>query len=232
KEFDRKVQEYYSLRCVTQILGPVYEAIENAIRIVENEVNSVSDNPVIDYKNRNVFHGGNFHGDYISLEMDKLKLAVTRMSMLSERQLAFLFNPNLNKLLPPFINFGTLGLNLGMQGIQFTATSTTAENQMLSNSMYVHSIPTNNDNQDIVSMGTNSALIAKTVIDNAYQVQAIHMLALVQAIDYLQIADKLSDSTRHTYKAIRSIVPVFVEDKPKYEELALICDYIYNNRFE
>lgn len=232
KEFDRKVQEYYSLRCVTQILGPVYEAIENAIRIVENEVNSVSDNPVIDYKNRNVFHGGNFHGDYISLEMDKLKLAVTRMSMLSERQLAFLFNPNLNKLLPPFINFGTLGLNLGMQGIQFTATSTTAENQMLSNSMYVHSIPTNNDNQDIVSMGTNSALIAKTVIDNAYQVQAIHMLALVQAIDYLQIADKLSDSTRHTYKAIRSIVPVFVEDKPKYEELALIYDYIYNNRFE
>src|SRR5690606_8788352 len=81
KEFDRKVQEYYSLRCVTQILGPVYEAIENAIRIVENEVNSVSDNPVIDYKNRNVFHGGNFHGDYISLEMDKLKLAVTRMSI-------------------------------------------------------------------------------------------------------------------------------------------------------
>ena len=232
KEFDRKVQEFYSLRCATQILGPVYDTIGNAAEVVENELNSVSDNPIIDHKNSNVYHGGNFHGDYISLEMDKLKLAVTRMSMLSERQLAFLFNPHLNKLLPPFINFGTLGLNLGMQGIQFTATSTVAENQMLSNSMYVHSISTNNDNQDIVSMGTNSAQICKNVIENAYQVQAIHFMGLVQAIDYLKIADKLSERTAKAYKAIRAMVPVFIQDQPKYEEIAAIGAYLYNNKFE
>ncbi len=100
------------------------------------------------------------------------------------------------------MNLGKLGLNLGMQGVQFTSTSTVAENQALSNSVYVHSIPTNNDNQDIVSMGTNSALIAKRVIDNAYQVQAIEMIALLQAVDYLKAMDKLSETTRKYYNQI------------------------------
>ncbi len=227
--FKRKVQEYYSLRCVPQILGPVYETIESAEKVVVGEANSVSDNPIVDVEEENVYHGGNFHGDYISLEMDKLKLAVTRVSMLAERQIAFLFNSKINEILPPFVNLGTLGLNLGMQGVQFTATSTTAENQTLSNSMYVHSITTNNDNQDIVSMGTNSALLTKRVIDNAYQVQAIEMMALIQAIDYLKFSDKLSSFTKEVYEQLRAVVPVFVEDTPKYEEVANLVDYLFNN---
>jgi len=227
--FKRKVQEYYSLRCVPQILGPVLETIESAEDIVVGEANSVSDNPIVDVENENVYHGGNFHGDYISLEMDKLKLAVTRVSMLAERQLAFLFNSKINEVLPPFVNLGTLGLNLGMQGMQFTATSTAAENQTLSNSMYVHSITTNNDNQDIVSMGTNSALLTKRVIDNAFQVQAIEMIALLQAVDYLDISSKLSSSTKDIYDKLRAIVPKFVEDTPKYEDIANVCDYLSEN---
>jgi len=230
--FKRKVQEYYSLRCVPQILGPVYEVVESAKNVVINEANSVSDNPIVDVKNENVYHGGNFHGDYVSLEMDKLKLAVTRVSMLAERQTAFLFNNKINEILPPFVNLGILGLNLGMQGVQFTATSTTAENQTLSNSMYVHSITTNNDNQDIVSMGTNSALLTKKVIDNAYQVQAIEMMALLQAIDYLEVASKLSSFTKDIYDELRAVVPKFIEDTPKYEEIANMCDYLFNNSLE
>ncbi|MEA1897798.1 MAG: aromatic amino acid ammonia-lyase, partial [Bacteroidota bacterium] len=146
KVFTRKIQEYYSLRCITQILGPVIDTITHAEKVLLNEINSVNDNPVIDYRDESVNHGGNFHGDYVSLEMDKLKIAITKLSMLSERQLNFLMNEKLNNNLPPFVNLGTLGLNLGMQGAQFTATSTVAENQALSNPMYVHSIPTNNDN--------------------------------------------------------------------------------------
>jgi len=227
--FKRKVQEYYSLRCVPQILGPVYETIDSAKTVVVDEANSVSDNPIVDVENENVYHGGNFHGDYVSLEMDKLKLAITRVSMLAERQIAFLFNSKINEILPPFVNLGTLGLNLGMQGVQFTATSTAAENQTLSNSMYVHSITTNNDNQDIVSMGTNSAMLTKRVIDNAYQVQAIEMIALLQAIDCLDISDKLSSFTKEVYTKLRKVVPVFVEDTPKYEEIALMVEYLFDN---
>lgn len=230
--FKRKVQEYYSLRCVPQILGPVYETIKSAEKVVLGEANSVSDNPIVDVENENVYHGGNFHGDYVSLEMDKLKLAVTRTSMLAERQTAFLFNSKINEILPPFVNLGTLGLNLGMQGVQFTATSTVAENQTLSNSMYVHSITTNNDNQDIVSMGTNSALLTKRVIDNAFQIQAIEMMALLQAVDCLEVADKMSSFTKNIYDTLRKIVPVFVEDTPKYEEIANMCDYLFNNDIE
>ena len=97
----------------------------------------------------------------IRFEMDKLKIAVTKLAMLAERQINYLFHDRINGILPPFVNMGVLGLNYGLQASQFTATSTTAECQTLSNPMYVHSIPNNNDNQDIVSMGTNSALLAK-----------------------------------------------------------------------
>ncbi|MCK5857157.1 MAG: aromatic amino acid lyase [Bacteroidales bacterium] len=228
KVFDEKFQEYYSLRCLPQILGPIWDTLKNAQEVIENEVNSVSDNPVIDIESQKVYHGGNFHGDYVSLEMDKLKIAVTKLSMLAERQLNFLMNNKLNNILPPFVNLGVLGVNLGMQGAQFTATSTVAENQTLSNPMYIHSIPNNNDNQDIVSMGTNSALLTRRVIDNTFQVLAIEILSLVQAVDYLNFSDKLSVDSAKLYNDIRALVPKFTEDKIMYKELDLVRDFIKN----
>lgn len=226
--FEDKVQEYYSLRCVPQILGPVLDTLNTVEAILIEEVNSANDNPIIDVKNQNVYHGGNFHGDYVSLEMDKLKLVVTKTSMLAERQLNYLLNPNLNGILPPFVNLGKLGLNFGMQGVQFTATSTTAENQMLSNPMYVHSIPNNNDNQDIVSMGTNAALITKKVIKNAFEVLAIELITITQAIEYLNVKDKVSTKTKQMYNDIRAIVPVFKEDVVMYPYVNAVKDYLIN----
>tara|TARA_R110002167_G_scaffold163242_19_gene360027 strand:- start:1584 stop:3119 length:1536 start_codon:yes stop_codon:yes gene_type:complete len=228
--FEEKVQEYYSLRCVPQILGPVLDTLNNVESILIEEVNSANDNPIVDVARKNVYHGGNFHGDYVSLEMDKLKIVVTKMGMLAERQLNYLLNSKLNDILPPFVNLGTLGLNFGMQGVQFTATSTTAENQMLSNPMYVHSIPNNNDNQDIVSMGTNAALITKKVIENAYEVVAIEMITIVQAIEYLQVQDKVSTKTKKMYDAIRNIVPPFKEDLVMYPFVNAVKDYIINHQ--
>jgi histidine ammonia-lyase len=217
--FEDKVQEYYSLRCVSQVLGPIYDTIHQAEKVVVDELNSVNDNPIIDKENNNIFHGGNFHGDYVSLEMDKLKMAVTKLSMLAERQLNFLLNDKLNNKFPPFINMGTLGLNFGMQGMQFTATSTVAENQTLSFPMYVHSIPNNNDNQDIVSMGCNAANLTKKVIENSFEVLAIEMAAVLQAIDYLDCTSRLSGFTRAIYDTVRQIIPTQIEDKARYKEL-------------
>src|ERR1700749_3423376 len=224
--FEDKVQEYYSLRCVTQILGPIYDTISQAENVLVNELNSVNDNPVIDHENHNIFHGGNFHGDYVSLEMDKLKIAITRLSMLSERQLNYLLNNKLNQKLPPFVNLGVLGLNFGMQGMQFTATSTVAENQTLSFPMYVHSIPNNNDNQDIVSMGCNAALMTKRVIDNSFEVLSIHLMTILQAIDYLECQGRLSSVSRSLYDQVREIFPKFIEDQPRYKEMAKVKDYL------
>ena len=217
--FKEKVQEYYSLRCVPQILGPVLDTLQHTQRIFEEELNSANDNPIVDLPTQQVYHGGNFHGDYISLEMDKLKLVVTRMAMLAERQLNYLLNPKINELLPPFVNAGKLGFNFGMQGVQFTATSTTAECQTLSTSMYVHSIPNNNDNQDIVSMGTNAATLTRKVIENAFQVLAIEAITIAQAIDILGCYDQLSSTTKEWYNEIREIIPFFKEDMVFYPYL-------------
>ena len=224
--FEHKVQPYYSLRCIPQVLGPIYDAFKFTEKILVEEFNAVDDNPVVDMDTETVYHGGNFHGDYVSFEMDKLKIATTKLTMLMERQLNYLCHDRINGILPPFLNLGTLGLTYGIQAMQFTACSTTAECQTLSNSMYVHSIPNNNDNQDIVSMGTNSAILAKRVIDNSYQVMAIHYVALVQAVDCLEIADKLSPFTHEIYNEVRNIVPKFVEDTPKDADIQHVIDYL------
>lgn len=228
KVFKDKVQEYYSIRCVPQILGPVLDTLEFTEKVLEDEINSANDNPIINVEDQHVYHGGNFHGDYISLEMDKLKIVVTKLTMLAERQLNYLLNAKINEILPPFVNLGKLGFNFGMQGVQFTATSTTAESQMLSNSMYVHSIPNNNDNQDIVSMGTNAAVICRKVIENAFEVLSIEAITIVQAIEYLGYQNKVSSATKALYDDIRKIIPAFSEDMVMYPYLEGVKKYFKN----
>ncbi len=227
--FKDKVQEYYSLRCVPQILGPIYDTLTHAETVVVGELNSVSDNPVVDHRHQNVYHGGNFHGDYISLEMDKVKIAMTKLSMLSERQLNYLLNDKLNHKFPPFMNLGKLGFNFGMQGVQFTATSTVAENQTLSFPMYVHSIPNNNDNQDIVSMGCNAAQMTYKVIENTFEVLSVQVMTLLQAIDYLECQDRLAGFSGKIYQDIRAIFPKFIEDAPRYADVQRIKTYLMRN---
>jgi histidine ammonia-lyase len=158
--------------------------------------------------------------------MDKLKIAITKLSMLSERQLNYLLNDKLNQKFPPFMNLGVLGFNFGMQGVQFTATSTVAENQTLSFPMYVHSIPNNNDNQDIVSMGCNAALMTRKVIENSFEVLSIQLMTVLQAVDYLGCVDKLSPVTAGVYREMRGIFPKFIEDAPRYKDLATLREHL------
>lgn len=227
---DKNFQEFYSVRCTPQVLGPILDTINFSELVVENEINSVDDNPIIDYDNQKILHGGNFHGDYVSFEMDKLKVAITKLTMLTERQLNLLLNSKTNKILPPFLNIGTLGLNYGMQGVQFTATSTTAESQMLSNPMSVHSITCNNDNQDIVSMGTNSALITKKVIDNAFQVMSIQLMACVKSLEILKAEKKVCNETKRTIDTVKELIGSnSVDDDVFYNKLKKIENYLRDN---
>ena len=226
--FKDKVQAYYSLRCAPHILGPIADTLSYSRQVIEEELNAASDNPIVDPVTENVYHGGNFHGDYISLEADKMKIAMVRLAMVSERQLNYLCHDRINGILPPFLNMGTLGLNYGIQACQFTATSTTAECQTLAMPNYVHSIPNNNDNQDIVSMGTNSAELCTQVIDNCYQVMSILYMSMAQAVDCLDIKDALAPSTRKQYDAIRAITPTIIDDTPFYEDIAAVEQYLRN----
>ncbi|MCI6143856.1 MAG: aromatic amino acid ammonia-lyase, partial [Bacteroidales bacterium] len=222
KKFTSKVQPYYSLRCIPQIYGPVAETLEVAGRIIDEELNSACDNPIVDPDTANVYHGGNFHGDYISLEEDKVKIAMVRVAMTAERQLNYLLHDRINELLPPFLNMATPGLDYALQAYQFTATSTTAECQTLAMPNYVHSIPNNHDNQDIVSMGTNTALLTRQVVDNTRQVMAILYVALAQATDCMNLKDHLAPVTRRAYDAVRALMPTVTTDRVPCHELAAI----------
>ena len=224
---NKNFQEFYSVRCTPQVLGPILDTINFSELVIENEINSVDDNPIVDVNNQKIVHGGNFHGDYISLEMDKLKIAITKLTMLTERQLNLLLNSKTNKILPPFLNIGKLGLNYGMQGVQFTATSSTAESQMLSNPMSVHSITCNNDNQDIVSMGTNSALITRKVIDNAFQVMSIQLIACIKALEILKAEKNVCNETKHTIDTVKKLIGSnSVDDDVFYNKLKKIENYL------
>ncbi|MAQ40795.1 HAL/PAL/TAL family ammonia-lyase [Mesonia oceanica] len=227
--FKEKVQEYYSLRCVPQILGPIKDTYQNVLEVLMNEVNSANDNPIVDLEKQQVYHGGNFHGDYIALEMDKMRLATTKLSMLIERQINYMMNAKLNDIFPPFLNNGKLGLNFGMQGAQFSAVSTTAENQTLSNSMYIHSISNNNDNQDIVSMGTNAANLTKRVIHNSYEVLAVQVISLVQAAYFLDQDKDLAPETGKILQQFKSFIPQLKEDQPLYPLIQETSNYLKNH---
>ena len=230
--FSEKVQEYYSLRCVPQIIGPIWDAWQQANKVVEEELNSANDNPIICVDTKNVYHGGNFHGDYIAFEMDKLKIGITKLSMLMERQLNYLMNAKLNDKFPPFLNKLKLGFNFGLQGVQFTAVSTTAENQTLSNPMYIHSIPNNGDNQDIVSMGTNAASMTSKVIDNSFEVLSIQLMAIAQAMDLSDNFDKFSSAAKDLHAMVRKDIAIIEEDRSLSEDISRLKMSILNTQKE
>lgn len=212
REIPEDVQDVYSIRCIPQILGPIRETLERAKKVIEIELNSVTDNPIVDYEGKRFLHGGNFHGEAIATVIDQMKIVLVKLTMLSERRIAFFLNHRTNRRFPPFLNLDAPGLTLALQGLQFVATSTTARSQTLAFPQSIHSISTNADNQDVVSMGTDAALLTATVIEQAYIVLAIEMVTLSQAVDCVKIENKLSEETGELYRKTRSYIPTIVAD--------------------
>lgn len=226
REIDYDVQQVYSFRCIPQILGPIYETVTKLGDVVDVEINSVTDNPIIDAEREEFLHGGNFHGDYVSIAADHLKMSMTRLSMLSERRINFFLNRNINKRFPPFANLKKPGLTLGLQGLQFVATSTAAQNQSYSFPHHIHSISTNADNQDVVSMGTDAALFAQKVIDNTYIVMAIELVTLAQITDYMKCYEKLAPTSKKQYDFVRSVMPKIKKDRVISKELEILVNLL------
>jgi histidine ammonia-lyase len=201
----RPLQESYSLRCLPQIAGPIYDCIVAVQQVLLNELNSVSDNPIFDAASGKVFHGGNFHGEYVAVAMDHLKIAVTKLSLLCDRQLNALLNDRINGILPAFLSGGRPGLDMGLQGAQYTATSSAAANQTLAYPMSLHSIPSNKDNQDVVSMGLDAALLARQSCLNACNVLAVLAVAAARAVELLDLRQKLAPRTQRLHQQLQKI---------------------------
>src|SRR5579863_9903119 len=179
----RRVQDAYSLRCAPQVHGAVRDALANARRAFEIELNSVTDNPlVIDGE---IFSGGNFHGEPLALQLDAMAVALTVLSGVSERRIDRLVNPSLNEELPPFLA-NHAGLESGFMMLQVTAAALVAENRVLSHPASTGSITTSGNKEDFVSMGMTSALKLKQVVRNTCNVLAIELLTAARALDCLR----------------------------------------------
>ena len=218
----RRVQDAYSLRCAPQVHGAVRDALAEARRSLEIELNSVTDNPlVIDDE---IISGGNFHGEPLALQLDSVAVAVTVLSGISERRIDRLVNPALNEELPAFLA-GHPGLESGFMMLQVTAAALVAENRVLAHPASTGSITTSGNKEDFVSMGMTSALKLKQVVRNCRRVIAIELLAAVRALDCLRPL-KSSPAIERIRTAFAQVSPAWTADRSLASDIEKTADWI------
>lgn len=205
-----KVQDPYSFRCMPQVHGAVRDALSYVRSVLEIETNSATDNPLIFPDQDKVISAGNFHGEPVALASDFLSIAVSELASISERRIAALMNPVMSDL-PAFLSKEP-GLNSGFMMAQTVAASLVSENKCLTHPASVDSIPTSNNQEDHVSMGTIAARKAREVIANAEDVLAIEFLAASQGLDF-RLPLKPGIGTGRIHRKIRQTIAPVIKDR-------------------
>lgn len=206
-----KVQDAYSLRCAPQVHGAARDTTDHVREVVEVEINSATDNPLI-FEDESVLSGGNFHGEPIGLVMDFLAIAMSELAAISERRTFRLTDGNLNHGLPPMLvdSNEQAGLNSGLMMPQYTAASLVLENQSLASPASIHSLPTSGSQEDHNANAMTAARHAAQIIENVKKVLAIEMYTTIRAITLrkkLQPKLNLGAGTEKIYSQIISKVP-------------------------
>jgi histidine ammonia-lyase len=209
QKVDPRVQDAYSLRCMPQVHGAVRDALNHARRILEIEINSATDNPLVFAESEEVISGGNFHGEPIALALDYAAVAMADLGTISERRVERLVNPDLSGL-PAFLA-PQAGMNSGMMIAQVAAVSLIAENNVLAHPASVTNLPTSANKEDHVSMGMTSALKFAHVVKNVEIILAIELLCAAQGLDFLKPL-RPSPRLQAVYSRVREIVPFLEKD--------------------
>lgn len=215
KKIKTKLQDAYSLRSTPQVIGAVLDSIDYCRTQVEIELNGVGDNPIFFVDKGIQLSGANFQGTPVSLPLDNLGAAVTMVSVLSERRMNRLNNPALSNGLPAFLTKGA-GMFSGLMLSQYTADMQIVEQRILSAPASIQSIPAAADQEDFVSMGMNTALKNNQILDNAYGVLGIELMAAAQALDFRK--HRFGDGVTIAKKVIRKHVEFLDIDRPLYED--------------
>ena len=214
-----KVQDAYTLRCIPQVYGAVLDAMDFVRRIVEREINSTTDNPLIFDE---PISGCNFHGEPIALAMDYLAIALTDLGNMIERRIARLIDSKLSNL--PHFLIENSGLNSGLMIPQYTAAALCNRNKILAYPASADSIPTSANQEDHVSMGMNSAVKLKEIVENLKYIVAIEFLCANQA---LHLSGFSSSAIEAAMKAIN--IPKFGKDKIYHLYIEKIKEKIDDN---
>jgi len=206
-----KVQDAYSMRSSPQVIGAAHDAVAYARSQVEIELNGVGDNPIFLPEEKLTLTGANFQGSPVSLPMDMAGIAITMVSVLSERRLNRLTNPALSQGLPPFLTKGA-GMFSGMMLSQYTADMLIVEQRILSAPASIQSIPAAADQEDFVSMGMNTALKNGQILNNAFGILGIEFMAASQALDFRDFTPGKGVNVARS--VVRKYISHLDEDRP------------------
>jgi histidine ammonia-lyase len=236
----QRVQDAYSLRCMPQVHGAVRDTLAHCREVMETELNSAVDNPLVFAQPRvsgdrsqgtivaealgDILSGGNFHGEPVAFALDFLGIALSALAGISERRLERLVNPALNEDLPPFLANGA-GLNSGFMMPQVTAAALVSENKVLAHPASVDSITTSGNKEDYVSMGMHASTKLKRIVENTRNVLAIEAMAAAQALDLLAPL-KTSKRLQTAHSEIRLVSPSIDKDRVMYGDFARIAEVI------
>ena len=237
-----KVQDPYSLRCVPQVHGAVRDTLDHLRRVLDIELNSATDNPLV-FPNGGVapadaaatggglvISGGNFHGEPIALALDFAKIAVAELGSISERRTALLVDPRLNGGLPAFLAASS-GIDSGMMILQYTAAALVSEDKVLAHPASVDSIPTSANQEDHVSMGSISARHARAIVANVERILAIELIVAAQALDArLALLPDAAPGTAvaEAHRRIRAVVPHLDGDREPGPDLAAALGLVHD----
>jgi histidine ammonia-lyase len=223
-----RVQDAYSLRCIPQVHGASWQALDYVKEKLEIEINAATDNPLIFDNGEKVISGGNFHGQPIAFAMDFMKIAVAELANISERRIERLVNPQLNDL-PPFLS-PEPGLQSGAMIMQYAAAALVSENKTLAHPASVDSIPSSANQEDHVSMGTIAARHAYQIIQNVRRVLAIELICAMQAVEIRGIG-KMATQTRRFYEKGREKVPSIKQDRIFSKDIEKAAEWLKTMEF-
>jgi histidine ammonia-lyase len=213
----KKVQDAYSLRSSPQVIGAAKDAFQWGRYMLEIELNHAADNPVFFPDEDLVLTGANFQGTPMAFALELLGMSVTTVAALSERRLNRLLNPHLSVGLPAFLTRGA-GMFSGLMLTQYTAGALVCENRVLSHPAATGSIPAAADQEDFVSMGMTTAIKTRQILENAWHVVAIELMAAAQAFD-LRDPVKPSPAAQAAYEVVRECVKKLEEDRPLFDDI-------------
>jgi histidine ammonia-lyase len=217
-----KVQDAYSLRCIPQVHGATRDTVRYVTSVLETEMNSVTDNPIIFPDTGQSISGGNFHGQPVALALDFLGIGTAELANISERRIERLVDPALSQL-PPFLTKDG-GLNSGYMITQYTAAALVSENKILAHPASVDSIPTSANQEDHVSMGTIAAFKGAEIIKNVRDVIAIELMCAVQGLDFIE--ERPGTGVQAARELIRSHIPTLTSDRVMAYDLQSMNDLL------
>jgi histidine ammonia-lyase len=218
-----RVQDNYALRCMPQVHGAARDAFAHAREVLEREMNSATDNPLVFAKRGDIVSGGNFHGAPVGYVLDYAAIAATDLASISERRIEKLLNPALSEL-PAFL-VPSGGLNSGLMMAQVAAAALVSESKVLSHPASADSIPTSAAKEDHVSMSPIAARKLSAVVDNLERVLAIELIAAFQAMEFLKPL-KTSPRLERVRREFRRVVRPWTSDRELYRDLDRARDFV------